>query len=443
MSAVLGQWRATYTSGDWIVLSGPTSLVLLEPAPEWSNLVDTLWDAVVESSSLPDLAARLAAYGIDRLPSFAAFFWTADGMRSLVRGDVTVVDPASGDVVARGEGIQTWSEIGLGGVRQVRVETPQSGAESSLVLPLVVGAAAVSSVTLDATEEAVVISPQGLSTAAVDGLAVTEALPEMAPEPTMAMSAAEDEAHWAFWDDVPTPLRADRSGPARTGAAGATRRPAGCRIGRRPPMPPGYRRRGPGRLENADTALMVTPPPPMSAGLAATPVAEVDSPGPPSSPASELSQDSLIMAVVCQDGHASPQNATTCRICGNPIAPQGPRLIPRPVLAVVRAPDGTTVAVDRAVLVGRAPSSHLSSARAPRLMTVPSPGHDISRTHVEIAPEGWQIIVTDLNSTNGTVLVRPGGADRQQLKAGEPVLVQLGTVVELGDGISVFIDFPQ
>ena len=52
-------------------------------------------------------------------------------------------------------------------------------------------------------------------------------------------------------------------------------------------------------------------------------------------------------------------------------------------------------------------------------------------------------MVTDLHSTNGTVLVRPGGVDRQQLPAGEAVLVQLGSVVELGDGISVLIDFPQ
>ena len=31
MAEVLGRWRATYTPGDWVVLSGPTSLVLLEP----------------------------------------------------------------------------------------------------------------------------------------------------------------------------------------------------------------------------------------------------------------------------------------------------------------------------------------------------------------------------------------------------------------------------
>jgi pSer/pThr/pTyr-binding forkhead associated (FHA) protein len=76
-------------------------------------------------------------------------------------------------------------------------------------------------------------------------------------------------------------------------------------------------------------------------------------------------------------------------------------------------------------------------------MTVPSANHDISRTHLEVAPAGWQIVVTDLNSTNGTVLVRHGAVDRQQLAPGEPVPVQLGSVIELGDGVSVLIDFPQ
>jgi hypothetical protein len=33
--------------------------------------------------------------------------------------------------------------------------------------------------------------------------------------------------------------------------------------------------------------------------------------------------------------------------------------------------------------------------------------------------------------------------DRQQLSPGEAVQVQLGSVLELGDGISVLIDFPQ
>ena len=76
-------------------------------------------------------------------------------------------------------------------------------------------------------------------------------------------------------------------------------------------------------------------------------------------------------------------------------------------------------------------------------MTVPSPNHDISRTHLEVVPDDWQIVVTDLNSTNGTILVPPEGGDGQQLAAGEPVPVRVGTVMELGDGVSVLIDFPQ
>jgi pSer/pThr/pTyr-binding forkhead associated (FHA) protein len=76
-------------------------------------------------------------------------------------------------------------------------------------------------------------------------------------------------------------------------------------------------------------------------------------------------------------------------------------------------------------------------------MTVPSPNHDISRTHLEVAPDDWQVVVTDLNSTNGTILVWPGDVDRQQLARGERIPVQVGSVIELGDGVSVLIDFPQ
>ena len=103
MTAALGHWRATYTPGDWVVLSGPTSLVVVEPPThEWASLINTLWEEVVASSSITDLAARLAHFKIDDLPSLAAFFWTDDGMRSLIRGDISVIDLATGKVVADG-----------------------------------------------------------------------------------------------------------------------------------------------------------------------------------------------------------------------------------------------------------------------------------------------------------------------------------------------------
>jgi hypothetical protein len=482
VSTVLGQWRARYTPGDWVLLSGPTSLVLLEPPPpERANMINMLWQEVVASSSMTDLAGRLATFPIGSLPSFAAFFWTGDGMRSLVRGSVSVVDLASGVTVAQGEGIQTWTEIGLQQVSQVLVEA-QSPNGSQPELPLVVGAARASSVRLDASPAARVSSPQqmaepeaapayatpaerpargaaadaesaaGASVAAppvagapaggvpvsIEPAAARAELPPTQPMEALAGPATELLAD-PFADDLePVPASPEAEPEPAPAPAPPEPEPAFAEPMAEPgPTAPAAGRRAAPEpeLENADTALM---PPPYEA----TPTGPTV-PVPPAAAESGLSDNSLIMAVVCPYGHANPQNATHCRTCDTPIAPQGPQLVPRPVLAVLRSSDGTKADVDRAVLIGRAPSAQRSSARAPRLMTLPSPGHDISRTHVEIVPEGWQIVVTDLHSTNGTVLVHPDGVNRQQLIPGEPVPVQWGSVVELGDEVSVLIDFPQ
>lgn len=432
MSAVVGRWRATYTPGDWVLLSGPTSLVLLEPpAPELSGLINLLWEEVVASASMTDLAGRLATHPLDSLSSFAAFFWTGDGMRSLVRGGVSVVDLVSGATVARGDGIQTWTEVGLGEVTQVLVETA-AGTGTRLELPLVVGAVRASSVRLDASEAARVRSPQLLPAAENTPASAVETEDTPAPPAELSARASAGEPGGPDtqpladpFSDEPAPLAyapdyfandepypADLPAPGEDWAA----EPAPARA--LPPDPAS-------EMETDDTELM---PPPFS---------------PPTDPMDEVSQHSMIMAVVCQYGHASAQNATSCRICGSPIAPQGPQLMPRPVLAVLRSSDGSTAELDRAVLIGRAPSGQRSSARAPKLMTVTSPGHDISRTHVEVAPDGWSVVVTDLNSTNGTILIQPDGVDREQLPPGDSVPVQLGSVVELGDGISVLVDYPQ
>jgi FHA domain len=399
MTSALGSWRATYTPGEWVVLSGPTSLVLLEPPThEWAPLINTLWDEVVASSSIVDLATRLAGFKIEALPSFGAFFWTADGMRSLIRGNVSVIDLATGKVVADGEGIQTWSEVGLAGVSHIRIDTPYEGDATLLELPLVVGAVRASSVVLDASERAQVSSPQ--SRAVVEATP-TEQTAELSVEEIAALRNADTQLMPSPFDELESETHREVAAPQQPEVPAA-------------PQPVSD------FAEDADAA----------------------GPTSVSSPA-ETTQDSAILAVMCQQGHANPPSSTSCRVCRSPLASQARQFVPGPVLAVLRASDGSTAEVDRTVLIGRAPSGDRSGSRAPRLMTVPSPNHDISRTHLEVAPEDWQIVVTDLNSTNGTVLVRPGVLDRQRLAPGEPVHVQLGSVMELGDGVSVLIDFPQ
>jgi hypothetical protein len=391
----------------------------LEPAtPDWAYLVSTLWESVVASASISELAARLATFHLDRMPSFAAFFWGEDGMRSLVRGAVSVVDLDDEAVLVNGDGIQTWSEVGLGEVTQVRVDTPHSVAADDLALPLVVGAVRASSVTLDATDAARVVSPQALLSDADDE---PERYDESEGEEPEAFDQPDREPVSAPEpESVATPVAVEDEDPDNDAPLDGQATEA---------MPPPFANGlfDNDDLENGDTQLMAPLPAPFASAV----------------PPTNADPDSMIMAVICPYGHLSSEAATGCRICGSAIPPQGPRMVPRPVLAVLRGSDGTTTAVDRAVLVGRAPSDERSNARAPRLMTVPSPGQDISRSHAEVAPDGWQIQVTDLHSTNGTVIVGPGGRERIELPPGQPVHVELGSVMELGDGVSVLIDFPQ
>jgi hypothetical protein len=190
-------------------------------------------------------------------------------------------------------------------------------------------------------------------------------------------------------------------------------------------------------------ATQAAMPPPVVADVDTPPTLATTTPSPPETQSTDSSfTDSLILAVDCPNGHSNPPVAPTCHVCGAEIFDQDPRLVRRPVLCVLRADDGTSAEVDGAVLIGRAPDPARSNFKAPHLMTLHSPGHDISRTHVEVAPQGWQVVATDLNSTNGTVLVHPDSRERQQLMPGQQVPVRPGNVLELGDGVSITIAPP-
>lgn len=554
MSGPIGNWQVRYAAGRWIVVAGPTSLVVLDD-PGSSELVEALWTDVVASASMVDLAERLATYRPETVPHLGAFFWSASGMRSLLRGEVAVIDAQTGDMVADGSDMVTWTEVGLGDLQTVDValgSATELGDGASTPLPLVIGVVGASRLRLDARTESLLISPQIEPTPVEDAdtevdsavlvsmvnAAEAEAEPEQevgeevqwgwsaddhGGEPTepmdpaefsvrtrpavvedanpsatddgMAEQPAEDESESARGAETPDDAEfGDESADAGSLGIEASEAEAAQQVN-----------------DNADTELMVLPPEGFAAGPAAAPVAAVGlggyggiapapvptpispstaappsppMPSPPTQaqsvpiagppnyqaapsypapspqaapqqppyvpqqqpahpPTAPVRSDSLIMAALCAMGHSNPPNSSVCRLCGGGIAPQNPRLVTRPLIARVRGSDGSAVDVDRTVLVGRAPSASRSTATSPHLLALPSPAHDISRTHLQISPEGWQIVVTDLHSTNGTIMIRAGGMERSPLRPGEPIAVPLGTILELGDGVSVLIDRPQ
>jgi len=90
--------------------------------------------------------------------------------------------------------------------------------------------------------------------------------------------------------------------------------------------------------------------------------------------------------------------------------------------------------LDVPIVIGRRPAlQRVESGVAPRLVTVQSPEQEVSSTHVRVEQSGDAVVVTDLRSTNGTRVHRPGGS-AERLRPGESTVVLPGTVVEIGDG---------
>jgi FHA domain len=93
-----------------------------------------------------------------------------------------------------------------------------------------------------------------------------------------------------------------------------------------------------------------------------------------------------------------------------------------------------TVMLDRPARVGREPAvTRISTGVSPRLVRVYSPSSEVSGTHLEVRQVGASVIVTDLRSTNGSVVTQPGSLPRK-LRQGESVVVTPGTLVDIGDG---------
>ncbi len=123
--------------------------------------------------------------------------------------------------------------------------------------------------------------------------------------------------------------------------------------------------------------------------------------------------------------------------------PEAP--VPGPSSARLLISTGETVDVDGPVVLGRAPAPTRSEAGEARLVTLPSPSREISSTHLEVRPASGPgasgVIATDLGSTNGTVVTQPG-LPPEELPTGVPSPLLPGTVVDLGDGVSIEVVGP-
>ena len=398
-------WRVTYTPGNWLVLSGPTTLVVMLPAPaRASGLVADLWTAILSAGSVEALLNLVHEVGLDAMPHLGAFFWEGGTLHGLTRGDVRVLDADTGDVALEGSGSITWREEDLGPQRRLRIDLEPVAGDEVLHLPLVVGAVGVSSLELSTADRVVFpvaagdpLVPGASESPAPEQLAEDAPTPAFVPEPEAVDSAeadvvlgAPDPAAAIAGVPIPAPAVVPPAAPVETEVEGGTI---------------------------------------FSTGLAA-------SHKPPTADA-----DGQVLAVPCANGHPNAPGTRTCRLCQAPVDSSNPRVIRRPVLAGVHTNGGDFADIVAGVVIGRAPDAAHGPAGS-RLLRVQSPSSDISRNHLLVTTRDWNVHVTDLNSTNGT-MVLPVGEAPFALRDGASVQVEIGTVLDLGDGVSVRIEPPR
>jgi len=129
-----------------------------------------------------------------------------------------------------------------------------------------------------------------------------------------------------------------------------------------------------------------------------------------------------------------------------PEAPPADTVPAGDAVAKLMISDGQQVLVDRVILIGRAPEARrFTATEQPHLVTVPSRLHEISSTHIEVRPgtgaDQGSAVVTDMGSTNGTVLVQPG-LGPEDLKPGIAVQLAPGAIINLGDGVTIQVTRP-
>ncbi len=475
------QYRPASGDTGWWIAVEDAALAVLAPSVT-AQTADAVWRRLGDGGIGAVLDALTGAFGtsLTAIPPFALVVVEAGGVRVAVRGALDVIVDASGAgagagaVSISGENVATWAERFVAGATRVTV-TPTGVAAEEAAVPLRSGVAPADLVVVRVAGGVVAggavaggVSAGGAA-AEIGGSADRRADVASADVQISAVVTSADagvdasappsaetlEAPAAPLDAPRAPVEtsADTWLPEKTDAADAP----------------------PAAVDEYDLLWGETVARPITAAAVITATDDDGEAAPATAPASTISVDghpdasaSIAAAVTPptpqpaapvasadlgdHDGatiSVAEARALRAAESGHP-APVVPESVAhehyestdnvpprRPARGRIVLSTGRVVELERPVVIGRRPkSTRTSGSELPTLVAVDSPEQDISRSHVEIRAEGEHVLVTDLDTTNGTVLLRVGG-DPVRLHPNEPTMVVTGDVLDLGDGVTV------
>ena len=371
-----------YVPGTWVAVVGERTWLLLAVAPE-SALVRRCWELVRSDEPLDEVLGAIVLEGFRAVSGFALL--TAN--RAVVRGEarLQVMNAAGAVEEISAAGVGTWVDRNLDDVVRLRVVAGTSGPG----LPVRAG---------------VVLANELL-------VALSDAAPQPQPQPVPA-----PVEHTVVQQEEAVELTVVREQPAP------------------PPTSPQITQVT-GVIQSFDWAPRntpaATPAPPAPARQPVTEtVLRTTTLSPNDTQMLQGTRTGLVRARKCPAGHLSSDYAVYCRVCEVPLPEQVAAMLPVPVLGLLRLSNGDTISLDRNVVMGRDPSGDRGGVN---LVQVGRENDtEISRTHVEIRPSNWDVLVRDLGSMNGTSISRPG-CPPEKLAPHIDEILYPGTRVTLGD----------
>jgi hypothetical protein len=435
--------EAGYTPGDWVAVVGPTAFLLAELDPADSPILARCWPLIRDNAPADEVLDAIVADGFRGLPGFALVRLNGSTARVVVRGSAVVRTVGDAIHELRAAVGTTWiDELVSEPLRQVELAA-DAGVAIGYSLPVSAGTTMASAIRITL----------GPTLAAADELRSVHNGHHVAPEPTAAPTAAgtETPSYDHLFGDTRL-LRPARSTPdvppAVEPTTGTNTCPAEPLVtepvtATAPEIPAGIIDAVPWASPEPQSSTIKRPtvpgPTPIDQAVAKT----IDRSRLLADAAADRLGGETVLAAYCQAGHPNPSNLAACRRCHAPVPEQQPRQVVRPQLGRLRLSTGDVVPLDRGVLLGRAPDVvELDPSDRPHIVRLASASGDISRAHLQVTLAGWQVLVTDLNSVNGSTVTAPG-TQPVRLQPAEPVAIEPGTVISLAGDIDITYEVAQ